>query len=83
MKVNSKQIEGNTFFFDGCHKIYIIEDKQDIKDFEKKGWSKEDIYPIEELEETYYNTCSLRFISNCKLDKNYVKQCEKAIFTNI
>ena len=76
MKINNKEVIGNRFFFDGCHKIYIIEDNQDIEDMKQKNWTDEDIYPIEELEETYHNTCSLRFISNCKLNKQYVKQGE-------
>jgi hypothetical protein len=85
MKINGTEVIGDKFFFDGCHKIYIIEDSEDIETMETKNWTEEDIYPIDELEEIYHDSCSLRFISNCKLDKSYVGQFvdeDTVIFTN-
>lgn len=29
MKINNKEVIGKQFAYDGCHKIYIIEDLQD------------------------------------------------------
>ena len=31
------------------------------------------------MEDVYNNSCPLRFISNWKLDKQYVKQCEEDV----
>lgn len=82
VKVNGVEIVGKYFAYDKCHKIYIIEDKEDMKQAKKYGYS---IYCIaynneNYLEQAYNNSCELRFISNWKLDKQYVKQFENANF---
>lgn len=59
------------FAYDGCHKIYIMETIEDIMLFTAYGY---DIYPIEKLKETWKNSCSLRFIHNGNLKKNYIPQ---------
>lgn len=41
---------------------------------------KYEILPILELERMYEESCELRFISNWKLNKHYVKQFEEAVF---
>ena len=76
LKVNGKHIMSNGYFaYDGCHKIYIIEDEKDIEEMFKIGWEYKEIYPIEKLEDIYFNdTCSLRFIESVKLDEIYVPQ---------
>ena len=38
------------------------------------------ILPIKKLEETFEKSCELRFISNLKLTKSFVKQFENIIF---
>lgn len=76
MKINGIEVKGNKFAYDGCHKIYVIEDVEDEK-MAKDGYK---IYPIEALEEIYRRSCSLRFIHNWKLTKTYVAQFEEAIF---
>lgn len=78
MKINGIEVLGEKFAYDGCHKIYVIEDKDDEIDAEAHGYV---IFPIEKLPIAYYNSCSLRFIHNWKLDKTYVPQFEDAIFT--
>lgn len=77
MRINGKEILGKEFAFDGCHKIYIIEDDDDKKMAIEYGYI---IKNIDELKDTFVNSCPLRFISNWKLDKTYVYQGEKAIF---
>lgn len=72
-----KLITNGKFGFDGCHKIYICEDDADVKKLEELGYT---ILPTEKLEETFNNSCFLRFISNAKLTKYYVNQCESAKF---
>ena len=41
---------------------------------------EEDIYEIKDLKDIYKNSCSLKFISNWKLDTNYVNQFEEVLF---
>lgn len=77
MKINGREVKGKLFAFDGCHKIYIIEDEDDYEKADELGYN---IYDIEDIEEAYNNSCELRFISNWKLNKDYVKQFEEAVF---
>lgn len=76
MKINKIEVIGDKFAYDGCHKIYILEDKNDIKEAESYGYK---IYDIALLYVTYESSCSLKFISNWKLDKQYVKQFEENV----
>lgn len=77
MKVNGIEIIGNKFAYDSCHKIYIIEDENDEREALECGY---DIFTIDELEDTWNNSCDLRFIRNWKLNETYVYQGENAIF---
>ncbi len=77
MKINNQETEAKKFAYDGCHKIYLIEDEADEKMALEYTYK---ILPIEELEETFEKSCELRFISNWKLTKSFVKQFENAIF---
>lgn len=78
MQINGKKVITNgKFAYDGCHKIYILEDKQDEEDAIEYGYG---IWFMSFLEETYNNSCDLRFIRNWKLDKAYVNQFEDARF---
>lgn len=66
------------FFFDGCHKIYLIEDDNDKQDFFKMDWKQDDIYPIIQLPDKFWHSCPLRFINTCKL-KQIVPQCRQRV----
>lgn len=77
MKINGKEIKAKQFAYDGCHKIYLIEDTDDLKDAKDIGY---DIYDIKLLKETYDDSCSLRFINNWKLTEQIVPQFETAKF---
>lgn len=77
MKINQNDITAKHFAWDGCHKIYLIENKHDFNDANNSGYS---IYPICQLEQTYEDSCQLRFISNWGLSKQYVSQFQTAIF---
>ena len=80
MKVNGKEVKGIGIAYDGCHKIYIIEDKKDELEAYNDGY---EFYMLELLEKIYNNSCPLRFISNWKLDKCYIAQGEEnVIFEN-
>ncbi|MBE6139316.1 MAG: hypothetical protein E7174_02265 [Firmicutes bacterium] len=78
MKINGIEINAKKFAYDRCHKIYLLED---LKDEEDASYYDYEILNIKDLADTYKNSCSLRFISNWKLDKVIVKQFEDAIFS--
>ena len=77
MRINDKEVKGNAFAFDGCHKIYIIEDEEDEVQAIEYGY---EIYDISQIKKIWKESCSLRFISNWKLDIRYVAQFENARF---
>ena len=39
MKINDVEVLGNKFAFDGCHKIYIIEDDNDYNEAVSYGYN--------------------------------------------
>lgn len=67
MKIGRYKTKAKEFFFDGCHKIYLIETPRDKKDFLSNDWEESDIYPIDQLIEIYRNSCPLKFIDTCEL----------------
>ena len=77
MKINNQETEAKKFAYDGCHKIYLIEDEADEKKALEYTYK---ILPIEELKETFEKSCPLRFINNFKLTKFFVRQSENAVF---
>lgn len=77
MIINGKEVDMELFAYDGCHKIYLIEDSVDLREAQEMGY---EIHYLQELEETYNNSCPLKFISNWKLNIRYVKQGEDAVF---
>jgi len=77
MKINGIKTAAKHFAYDGCHKIYLIEDYQDMAEVEKTNYS---IIEIEDLPSVYKDSCELRFISNWQLTEQFAQQCEDAIF---
>ena len=77
MFINGNKTDAISFAYDGCHKIYLCESGMDVAEAMKMGY---DILPIEMLEEIYNESCSLKFISNWQLSKQFVPQFEDAIF---
>jgi hypothetical protein len=64
-----------SFAWDGCHKIYLIENEEQEKEAIAMSY---DIYPINKLKTCFRKSCSLKFIAYWDLDKEYpVKQCYK------
>ena len=70
--------EAEKFAYDGCHKIYIVESEADEAEATSYGY---EIYPIQKLKSAWSNSCSLKFISNWSLTKQFVPQFESV--TNI
>lgn len=75
MKVNGYEITQKFFAYDGCHKIYLIDD-EDMADVEKTNY---EIVPIEYLPNVWSVSCGLRFIRTWKLE-SIVGQYEEAVF---
>ena len=77
MRINGIEVLGDTFAYDGCHKIYICECQSDEEEAVEYGYK---ILPMEVLDEIWEDSCPLRFISNWALNKQYVPQFEDAEF---
>lgn len=65
------------FAYDGCHKIYIIENEEDMKTMKELGYHDDQFIPLENLYSTFCDSCGLRFIDNASLTKAIVAQCEE------
>ncbi len=76
IKINNKVIKNKYFAYDGCHKIYLLNDSE-IEEAKNSGYN---ILPIENLKEAYNNSCSLKFINTWEDCKSIVTQFEDAIF---
>ena len=79
LKIGNCKISDNIkeFFFDGCHKIYLIEDEADKKlMLTECNYLETDIFSIDKLEDVFNDSCPLRFINTVKL-KTIVPQCRK------
>lgn len=61
MKINNVEVIGDKFAYDGCHKIYLIEDQEDEQKSHECGYK---ILDISQLMKTYEYSCELRFIRN-------------------
>lgn len=77
MKINNQEITSKFFAYDGCHKIYILENENEINEAKEIGYS---ILDIKNLKDYYYSSCPLRFIDSWNFSKRYVPQCQDAIF---
>lgn len=58
--INGIEIKAKKFAYDGCHKIYLIDNMEAEKEAKKYGYK---IYNIKKLVDCYIYSCSLRFIS--------------------
>ena len=76
IKINGIEVVGDYFAYDGCHKIYILEDEKDRLEAKVHYM----IVLIKNIKKVYSSSCELRFIDNWKLTKVYAKQGEFAEF---
>lgn len=87
-KINYKTIIINNFkvgtcgFFayDGCHKIYILENAKNIEDAINLNYN---ILKIEKLEEVYNSSCDLKFINSWDLSTTFVPQFEEKVIVKM
>ena len=80
VSVNGVPVTGQTFAYDGCHKIYVCESPSDEAEASAGGYS---ILPIEQIEDTFWNSCGLEFIENWSLTKSFVRQGDDARFAPV
>lgn len=57
-------VPGSHFFFDGCHKIYMMTDNATVKRLANEGWDNEEFYPVDELVGAAFMSCPLLFIEH-------------------
>lgn len=76
MTINGKETTAKHFAYDGCHKIYLLEDQNDKGEARSDGY---EIRPIEQIEKVFHNSCGLQFIDNWKLNKCFVSQFEASV----
>lgn len=69
-KVRDKAPNAVEFAWDGCHKIYILENQEELAEAEKVGYEILNIEPS--LESTWEESCELRFINFWNLDKDAI-----------
>lgn len=73
-KVKEMAPEATQFAWDGCHKIYIIENQEELVEAKNVGY---EILDIKNLETAWEESCELRFINFWNLDKpSIIAQCE-------
>jgi hypothetical protein len=66
--IGGVQVVAESFFFDGCHRFYLVEDEEDLTCMENDGWDlTQNLHPIEDLPTLWETSCPLRFISTVKL----------------
>ena len=81
MKIGRYKTKAKEFFYDGCHKIYLIETQQDKKEFFNKDWEESEIYPIAQLIDIYRNSCPLKFIDTCSFKTIVPQAVSQVTFT--
>lgn len=61
------------FAYEGCHKIYLIENEEQLEEAKKILY---EIFPIDYLLEIYKDSCPLRFINYWDSEKpSLIPQC--------
>lgn len=66
-----RKIEGVAFAYDGCHKIYVLENEKQITKYLDKYYQ---IHPLSDILETFFNSCDLRFIQIADTYEKIVSQ---------
>jgi hypothetical protein len=72
--INGVETTASSFAYDGCHKIYLLEQIDEVEEA-KFGYN---ILPISSLKRAYEDSCALRFISSWSLAKKFSEQFEEA-----
>ena len=71
LQINKNYVDGKTFVYDGCHKIYVVHDDNDrakAKEYDYINETDKEI-PISELEDYYLKSCPLRFVQYFNVER--------------
>lgn len=68
-KVKEMAPEAAQFAWDGCHKIYIIENQEELVEAKNVGY---EILDIKNLETAWEKSCELKFINFWNLEKDAI-----------
>ena len=80
VNINGTEIYADEFAYDGCHKIYLLESEEERQEAIEAGYQ---ICSVNDLEEIYWDSCPLRFISTWNLDQ-IIPQCfEKTLHITV
>lgn len=76
MRINGVKVTGAYFVYDGCHKMFVINGSEDWRQAQIHGYTLDDCYSVEDLEEIYRESCDLRFIRDWNYNEGteYVPQ---------
>lgn len=75
MRINNVEIKEKYFAFDTCHKIYILNNQEEMFHAIEIGY---EIKQIKDIVKTYNKSCSLKFINYWNLERkdfSIVGQC--------
>ena len=75
LALNTFDTKAKEFAFDGCHKFYLIQTKEDRANALEIGY---DLYPMNRLPSMFQHSCPLRFINTWKL-KTVIPQFATAV----
>lgn len=78
VNINGTDYQCKGFAYDGCHKIYLCMNDNDINEAKNMGY---DICDVDVLWTCYEDSCSLRFIDTWELDC-IVPQFEETVTIN-
>lgn len=62
LTINGQIVRATHFAYDGCHKIYLIDNAAARSEMAGCGYGGDDILPVSELARVWEQTCPLRFI---------------------
>jgi hypothetical protein len=65
--------------FDGCHKLYLIFDDEDMEIATANGYLAEDIFPATEIHRLWESSCGLRFVHPINLDMKHPWNIEQGV----
>ncbi len=71
VSINGIKLTAKWFAYDGCHKIYTLENEEEKAEAESYDYK---VYPISQIRQCYKHSCPLRFIDSWNLENEYIPQ---------
>lgn len=70
-KIAAIEYSGKRLAFDGCHKLYLIENEGDVATAQNCGYESEDIFPASQVRELIQKSCFLVFVHPMSLEDEH------------